>query len=280
MTATTTIETGQLQLDLATRFGPRVTALRPAGGDNMFAELGDFGVDLPDGGRFVFRGGHRLWLAPEVLEITYTPDNDPVATSVNGCSASATGLTNGVEKTIRVEVDEDTAAATVDHLVTNNSDRSLEISLWAITQFRPGGTALLPLGRNPSDPAGLQASTRVVGWPYTDWSALTAGPGNDVLSIAGHRETPTKIGIALTRGWLAYLLDGWLFAKYAEVTESPLDLGATGQVYANAHFVELETLGPLVTLHPGASAQHREVWRVWPAPDTLSKTIDLVESAL
>jgi len=276
-TSSTSIETEQTSVDLATGFGPRIVGLRPGGVDNVFASLGDLGIDLPDGRRFVFHGGHRLWLAPEVPELTYEPDGDPVDVATDGRNAYATGRTGPYEKSIHVEVDETSAKVTVDHVVTNRSDRAFDIALWAITQLRPGGVALLPINDRAIDPNGLQASSHVVGWPYTDWAALGWDRANGVARIDGKRDTPTKIGTELSRGWLAYIVDGWLFAKYATSMPSPVDFGATGQIYACPDFVELETLGPLVTLEPGATAAHREIWRVWPAPSTTSEAAALVE---
>lgn len=272
------IDTAHVGIDLATGFGPRVIGMRPAGHSNLFAELGDLAIDLPDGRHYCFHGGHRLWLAPEVPEITYAPDDDPVDAGGDNLTVWATGRSGDVEKTIRIEVAGEEAMATVDHAVTNGGDRPIRPALWAITQLRPGGTALLPFTTNPSDPHGLQASTGLVGWPYTDWAALEFDDG--VIYIDGTRETPTKVGTALSRGWLAYVIDGWLFAKYATVGESSLDLGATGQIYACADFVELETIGVPLTLEPGETAQHREMWRVWPAPDSLHDAVALAESAL
>lgn len=273
------IETERMALEIATGFGPRIIGLLPGGGDNLLAELGDLGIEVPDGRRFVFHGGHRLWLAPEVPELTYTPDDEPVDSGADDRSAYATGRIGPVEKTIHLEVDEDPAKVTVDHVVTNRGDQALEASLWAITQLRPGGVALLPINNRPSDAHGLQASNRVVGWPYTDWAALGWDRAHGIIHVDGDRDTPTKVGTELGRGWLAYLTGGWLFAKYTTAYTSPVDLGATGQIYACPDFVELETLGPLVTLEPGAKAAHRETWRVWPAPTTISEAAALVESA-
>ena len=276
---TITIDTDYISIELATEFGPRVVGLRPGDGPNLFVDLGDFSTNLPDGRRFFFRGGHRLWLAPEIIEVTYEPDNDPVELTQDGLSASLSGRGGGIEKSIRVVVDGTSPMVTVDHSVTNLGNDPLECAPWAITQLRPGGMAMLPLGVDQSDPAGLQASTRVVGWPYTDWTALASSPDHTILYIDGKRETPTKVGTSLTRGWLAYEIDGWLFAKYADTVPSGVDLGAPGQLYACPDFVELESLGLLTTLAPGETADHREVWRVWPAPASREEAVDLIEAS-
>lgn len=274
---TITIDNGSLAIDLATEFGPRVLGLTPAGGENLFVELPERGIDLGDGRRFSFRGGHRLWLAPELPKVTYEPDDDPVVTGSSRNSAFAKGVVGGIEKSIGVELADDSAVATITHVAVNQGDRPLETALWAISQFRTGGTALLALGDVQADDHGYQPSTRVVGWRYTDWGALEAGPPG-VICIPGTRTTPSKIGTALTRGWLAYLVDGWLFAKYADAAPSPLDLGATGQIYVDADFLELETLGMPVILETGEAAEHREVWRVWPAPDSMEEAVEVIEA--
>lgn len=263
---------------VATGFGPRIVGLTPAGGPNLLAELGDLGIDLDDGRRFVFRGGHRLWVAPEVPAITYEPDDMPVAVSQDDAAAMVQGTIGAIEKSIAVEPALSGALVTVDHSVTNAGDVAVAVAPWAITQLRPGGVALLPLDVDAGDDRGLQASHAVVGWRYTDWTVLGSVAGS-VLSMDGRRSTPTKVGTSLGRGWLAYTWDGWLFAKYARPSfPAGVDHGAQAQIYANSDFVELETLGALVTLEPGATTAHREVWRIWQAPESLDDIPATVEA--
>lgn len=263
---------------VATGFGPRIVGLTPTGGPNLLAELGDLGIDLDDGRRFVFRGGHRLWVAPEVPAITYQPDDMPVAASQDHAATMVQGTIGAIEKSIAVEPAVSGALVTVDHSVTNAGDVAIAVAPWAITQLRPGGVALLPLDVDAGDDRGLQASHAVVGWRYTDWTVLGSVAGS-VLSMDGRRSTPTKVGTSLGRGWLAYTWDGWLFAKYARPSfPAGVDHGAQAQIYANSDFVELETLGALVTLEPGATTAHREVWRIWQAPESLDDIPATVEA--
>ncbi len=43
--------------------------------------------------------------------------------------------------------------------------------------------------------------------------------------------------------------------------ESPYpDRGASAQIYCNDRFIELETLGPLVSLAPDHTVTHVEIW--------------------
>ena len=271
------ISNGLIAAEVATGFGPRVVGLRPAGGQNLFARLDDLGIDLENGRRFLFRGGHRLWLAPEVPDVTYEPDDGPVETTAGSGFVETASLVGDVLKTIRVELADDEAEVTVDHHLVNRGDEMIEVAPWAITQLRPGGTALMPLGSGGPEPGRLQPWASVIGWAYTDWSALRWDLEHGVVEIPDSRESPTKLGTALVRGWLAYVTDGWVFAKYVTAKPLSIDLGASGQVYANRDFVELETLGAFVSLAPGESASHRETWRVWRAPSDLAEIIEQVE---
>jgi hypothetical protein len=63
-----------LRLEFLIR-SPRIVRLAPAGKSNLFADLGNTPTHTPHGG-FYFRGGHRLWHAPEAMPRTYVPDNE------------------------------------------------------------------------------------------------------------------------------------------------------------------------------------------------------------
>ena len=53
----------------------RVVRFAPQGKRSLFADLGKDPTPTPYGD-FYFRGGHRLWHAPEAMPRTYIPDND------------------------------------------------------------------------------------------------------------------------------------------------------------------------------------------------------------
>ena len=53
----------------------RIVRFAPQGKTNLFADLGRTPVPTPYGD-FFFRGGHRLWHAPEAMPRTYIPDNE------------------------------------------------------------------------------------------------------------------------------------------------------------------------------------------------------------
>src|SRR5438105_15948158 len=75
-----------VRVAITTDRGPRVVFWGWRQGENLFAELPDAVIDTPEGGYHLL-GGHRLWYAPEVMERTYWPDNEPVSVE-----ATATGV--------------------------------------------------------------------------------------------------------------------------------------------------------------------------------------------
>lgn len=271
------VDAGDFAAELATGFGPRVVGVAPHGGPNLFAELGDLGLDHPGGRRFTFRGGHRLWVAPEVPKVTYEPDDGPVEWEHGEQGARVTAAAGGIRKTIEVQVAG--RYLKVEHVVASGDGTRMEVAPWAITQLRPGGTALMPIERTPADEHGLQPDHALVGWPYTDWGTLGYDSEASVVLLAGRRATPTKVGTTASRGWLAYVQDGWVFTKYLRPGPAPaIDRGANLQVYAGPDFVELETLGSLETLAGYRRTSLVEMWDVAPAPATPAEVAALVEA--
>ena len=73
---------------------------------------------------------------------------------------------------------------------------------------------------------------------------------------------PGKLGIAHREGWVAYCLEGFVFIKrfgFADGKAYP-DGGMNFETFANEEILELESIGPLVTLCPDESTSHEETW--------------------
>jgi hypothetical protein len=70
-----------------------------------------------------------------------------------------------------------------------------------------------------------------------------------------------KLGAYDAEGWLAYAVGRQLFVKRHTPRPGPhADFGCNVQLFTNALILELETLGPLVELSPGAFVEHEEEW--------------------
>jgi hypothetical protein len=239
--------------------GPRVLGLVGRWG-NLMAILPDGVLDGPGGSRFRFHGGHRLWAAPEVPEVTYQPDDRPCAvTEVDG-GVRVEAPPDGAGLVKAIEIRRTPTGWTVDHAVRNASGSRMTIAPWAITQVRMGGEVVI---QNPSRGTGPEADRSLVLWPYSDLSDERVQLDRDQVRVRAEPAGRTlKLGVAPSDGRIGYRFDGGAFEKQiaVEVDAELPDLGAAVQVYLSDDFCELETLGPLAPVEPGATATHREHW--------------------
>jgi len=242
---------------VTTSLGPRVLGLL-LDGSNLMAVLPDAALE-----GFRFLGGHRLWAAPEVPALTYQPDDRACAVADLGDGVRVEAPPDGAGLVKALEVRPDGEGWLVDHELRNQGERPLRLAPWAITQLRPGGRAMLPLGARG---AGPQADRALVLWPYTDLDDPRLAFSADAVEVDTEPAAPgpVKVGAAPGHGRISYRLGEVLFEKRVEVApaEGYADRGAAAQVYACGDFCELETLGPLRDLAPGDSATHREAWNV------------------
>jgi hypothetical protein len=249
--------------------GPRILGLIGAG-PNLLAVLPEATLERPTGAPFRLVGGHRLWAAPEVPELTYEPDERPCAlVDVDGgvrVQAPADGA--GLLKALEIRADGQDWV--VDHELRNDGVRPITLAPWAITQLRPGGRARLPLGARAPGP---QADRSLVLWPYTDLDDPRLGfdaGGVEINAALGVTPGagPLKVGASPGGGTASYLVGGEVFEKRVDVdpTATYADRGAAVQVFVRDDFCELETLGPLVTLGAGEATTHRETWTIREEP--------------
>jgi hypothetical protein len=77
-----------------------------------------------------------------------------------------------------------------------------------------------------------------------------------------NRKDPQKLGTFNAKTWGAYLLNGQVFVKQyaADASKTFPDMGASYETFTNADFLELETLGPVSRVAPGATVEHVERW--------------------
>ena len=73
---------------------------------------------------------------------------------------------------------------------------------------------------------------------------------------------PMKFGAGNRQGWCAYLNGGELLLKrfpWQDQASYPDD-GCNNEVFVNGDMLEIESLGPLTALAPGATVEHVETW--------------------
>ncbi len=156
------------------------------------------------------------------------------------------------------------ASVEVIHRIRNGGVWDVTLALWAISVMQPGGTAIVPLPPRGSHPQDLLPTSRLALWAYTDLSDRRFRFGRKYLFVRQDQAAapPQKIGASVPSGWVAYANGDHLFVKQFAVVAGAAypDLGSNVEVFTNAAILELETLGPLITLVPGGSAEYRERW--------------------
>ncbi len=263
------LENESVKLLVTRSVGPRILSFGFKDGENLFAELPETLIDLPGQDAFHFYGGHRLWHAPEDPGRTYLPDDSPVdvISTENGLTVTQPAEPQtGLQKTLEIRLSGDSAQVVITHRLTNQGLWPVTCALWAITQLKTGGTAILPQSRQDT---GVLPNRSLALWPYTDMANPNVQWGNNYVLVDAELKSPFKVGFPNPRGWLAYWWDGLLFVKRAAYDPQAeyFDFGSSGECYCDQRFIELETLSPVRTIAPGETASHLETWGLFEGVD-------------
>jgi len=265
--------------------GPRVISLRVGGGENIFAELPNFTLECPGKGDYHFYGGHRLWHSPEIPSRTYLPDDQPVEIESIDQGVLVTQhveLETGIQKKLKIQLNANQVE--IEHLLINLGVWPVTCAPWAITQFKPGGVAILPqftglTADNPTLPNRMLTL-----WQYTDIKSPYITWDNEFVFVkAEMKDGALKLGFPNPCGWTAYWREKTLFVKRAPYTETLkyYDFGSSSECYCNSEFLELETLGPISNIQPGDTVSHKEIWEVFADvewPEDIAELIALIEA--
>jgi hypothetical protein len=260
------LENDALALWVTQSVGPRIIGLALQGDANLFAELPDETAACPGEGTYSFRGGHRLWHAPEDPRRTYIPDDTPVTVTDTESGILVTQpveAQTGIQKSLTITLDGQETRVIIDHTLHNLGKWPVEVAPWAITQLKPGGVAILPQAIGPADEYGVLPNRHIVLWPYTQISSPHIKWGDQYVFVKATMQSGAlKIGFPNPVGWMAYVIEDTLFVKHAAYQPEAIyfDRGSSSECYCNPRFLELETLGPRTKLAPGESVTHRETW--------------------
>lgn len=252
------VDLGPYLVGVSTEYGPRVVSLRRDDGPEVLASLGpDSKIEHPDG-IYRFHGGHRLWAAPEIANVTYASDDHECSVEVGKGRVTVTGPadTAGITKQLEITLGDGTLE--VQHSVSGEG----RFAAWAITQLPLGGVAFLVLDGTETSPLPNRC---LVLWPYTSVEDDRLTLGDRMVAIEARDGPAIKVGAGPRPGRLGYLREGQLLVKET-LAASPgtvPDFGAAGQVYVGQGFCELETVGGLGE----NTATITERWEVVPCRD-------------
>lgn len=265
----------QAELFVTLDVGPRIISYRLLDRENILKNFADQLGGMGES-EWKIRGGHRFWIAPEDLQVSYHIDNSPIEhrEAPNGGFVFISRQTEPlrITKELTVRLDDTNSCVDLHHLARNDGDAPIKIATWAMTVMEAGGLEILPhppLGVHPRD---LLPNRALVLWPYTDLADPRLHLGTRFFTLRQSAEFgPIKIGLSQRCGWAAYLWADCLFVKtfrYEENATYP-DMGCNFETFTNEDMLEIETLSPLAELAPGQSIAHSERWGLFPLNDQL-----------
>lgn len=251
---------------VTTDVGPRIIRFGFVGAENEFKEYEEM-LGKTGGNEWRVYGGHRLWHAPESDPRTYFPDNSPITLEHHDGFVrliQPTETTTGIQKEIDIRLFAGDAHVEVVHRLRNTNPWAVELAAWALSVMAPGGMVVIPLPPRGPHPQNLLPVNMMALWAYTDMAdpRWTWGRKYTLLRQDPKATAPQKIGLMVPDGWAAYVRSGHLFLKkfdYVQGARYP-DFGCSVETFTNAEMIELETLGPLTLVNPGAVVEHVEHW--------------------
>jgi len=260
------IANDELWVEVLATAGPRIVRAGLTGSSqNLLAETPEAGWETPNG-RYELFGGHRLWFAPEDPDRVAVPDGAGLTVGVEPDGLRLTGTAErptGLVRSMVLRLANGSPGLEICHELRNVSDAPIELAPWAITQLPLGGVVMLP---QPAATWGhhVRPNRTLVLWPYSSWEDPRFRPRDGLLTLDALPGPSLKLGYLNAAGWVGYVLDGIvLVRRFVPVPGRPHpDLGCNVEVYIGGSYLELELLGPLATLRPGATVALVETWEI------------------
>ena len=256
----------EIELIVTTDIGPRIVRFGFINQQNFFYLVPEH-MGQTGGTEWRIYGGHRLFIAPEEMPRSYSPDNDKVEFSVFENRVrliqpkeSLTGIVKEMEITLMPQENK----VIVLHRLINEGPSEISLAAWSLSALAPGGRAIIPQEPYGDGDDYLLPARPLVLWHFTKM--------NDPRWIWGARyiqakqirseTSEQKIGVLNKQGWTAYALNGELLIKKFDYSPEAVytDYGCNNETYINGEFLEMETLGPLTKLLPGKAVEHIEHW--------------------
>jgi hypothetical protein len=261
---------GDVEMLVTLDVGPRVISYGRVGGPNLFV-VHEEDAGQTGGEHFRSYGGHRVWIAPEEHLRSWRPDNVPVDYEVDGGWHIFTSKPDvyHTQKQLRILPDRENERFVLLHRVYNHSPYDLELAAWAATQCRTG-EILFPQAAYVSHSEQFQPARPLVLWPYTKMRDARWTWGDHVIRLL-HNDNPEpqKVGARISQGYAGLVSDGELFLKRFPFESDAYypDFDSNFEAFTRNDMLEVETLGPLVSVPPGGYAEHQETWYLVPAPE-------------
>ncbi len=272
------ISNGEAELIVTLDIGPRVISYRLNDGENVFKNYAEQ-MGRTGESEWQIRGGHRVWAGPEDKTRTYALDNSPVTS--REIAPGVIRFAPGPDTEYSMQRELDLALAPTGskvkatHRITNIGKEPIELCVWGISVMAPGGTEIIPLppkAPHPGSPKNARSAADFAPnqlfsiWSYLDFSDTRWHWGSKYITLKqDSKKSPTKLGIAHRLGKIGYLNNGTLFVSSFDYIEGKTypDAGVNFETFTNEDMLEIESLGPVLTLKPGETAEHVEHWELF-----------------
>ena len=260
------ISNHEIDLIVTSDVGPRIMRYGFVNGQNLFKNFEE-SMGRSGEAQWMLRGGHRIWAAPEQAPRTYAPDNGPVDVRIDGEVLTAiqpVEPTTGLQKEISVKLTSLGTTVEVVHRIRNTLLWEIEVAAWSVSMMAQRGIGITGFPVRGKHPDILPPTHPLVMWAFTDLTDArwTFTRKYVVLRQDPENAVPQKIGHFNPKTWGGYLLNRELFIKRcdADATRPYADFGCSFEIFTRDDMLELETLGPLTKLAPGAALEHVERW--------------------
>ncbi len=282
------ISNGIVELLVTVDYGPRVIHFARVGMENMFYQdktksYLDKPFDCYDDQQILY-GGHRLWIAPEIVPRCYHPDNKSVEwKQTEGGILFTAAVEEGskVQKAMLISIQEDEPLVHIEHSVKNCGLWDIELAPWCITMLEKGGKEIIPV---PQTKSGLLPNRSVTLWDYSEMNDSRVYLGKKYITMTQdtNKPNPFKLGINNEDGWAAYFNKGQVFVKYFVPSPDGYypDNGCSFESYTNDVMLECESLGEFVSLEPGEICYYSEEWELHEAAAAPSNNEDEIENVM
>jgi len=267
-----TIGTTKVKAVIDPAHGGRITSFSLNGKNIIYEIPNQPDWIYPENKDYFGPAGGRFDIGPEILvkphpelwdkawKVTKTEPNRVVMTS-------GKDQANGLELQREIVIDPAQAVLRCTQTMTNISSTVKYYNYWGRTMVTGGGICLIPLTPGSSYPNQYATSS---GWP--DYNLISKPQDQNVTIIDNFMVIPrapqtNKLGWDSQAGWMAYIARNNLMLmkrfpifpnrKYGEIGGLTLAIW-----FYNNQACELEPIGPLEELQPGASAAFTEEWQL------------------
>jgi hypothetical protein len=224
-------------------------------------------------------GGYKLWPAPQ-KDWNWPPDwsldRGPCkaellpdgSVKLIGKPSPAVGIRFDRIITLAAPGDEFMSRVQLQQIVTNVSDEPVTTSIWDVTQVKDecvGFVPLLPRGEYRTWDGAM---------PDAQWSRLGDMAFVKPMGIDG------KLFFDGEPGFLGCLWKDQVYVKVLELSDAaPPEPETPREVYTGSQgYIELECVGPAVTLQPGESSAFKVDWYLLPSGDNVDTTEGLLDT--